>query len=339
MRALRVAIVLSVTVSFSPRYSLSTNLSQTRKTPLPNDIQEPRLSLLSLRNVRPSDGALMMRGEKCRAVILKFIDAQRKQDREWLAYELADSVVRKLKASIDPEYCDPLTISSFEGGRTLTRGGRMRKAQIVSLAHRVKADVVVVGGYSCDGDTIRADIQAMRPSTNAVSALLHFERPADRICSLEEEMAVAVAELLGHRLSGREKDSLVECPTRSAVAFEELCKGRQAPEGSYSKIQHFQKAIAADPGCAETHYLLGNAYCGIGETYRYAEWFTMAIDEYGKAAAVAPDCAKIQCALGVACMMSGRYDCARKSLERALEIAPGMKPAKSYLLRLEAMGF
>ena len=131
MRALRVAIVLSVTVSFSPRYSLSTNLSQTRKTPLPNDIQEPRLSLLSLRNVRPSDGALMMRGEKCRAVILKFIDAQRKQDREWLAYELADSVVRKLKASLDPEYCDPLTISSFEGGRTLTRGGRMRKAQIV----------------------------------------------------------------------------------------------------------------------------------------------------------------------------------------------------------------
>jgi Flp pilus assembly protein TadD len=65
----------------------------------------------------------------------------------------------------------------------------------------------------------------------------------------------------------------------------------------------------------------------------------MAIDEYGKAAAVAPSCAKIHCAMGVACMMSGRYDSARKSLERALEIDPYMKSAKSYLLRLETMGF
>lgn len=339
MRALGTALVLCVAVSFFPRCSRATNVSLPRKTPLSSDVWEPRLTLLSFGGMRSSNVALATRGEKCRAVVLKFIDARKNRDHEWLAYELADSVVRKLKAFLDLGYCDPRTIPSFEYGRAMAKASRMRKAQIVSLARRVKADVVVAGSYSCEGDKICADVQAIRPSTDAVSPLLHFERPADRICSLEEDMAAAVAELLGRRLSGREREGLVECPTLSVIAFEELCKGRQAAEGSYGKIQHFQKAIAADPACAEARYLLGNAYCGIGETYRYAEWFTMAIDEYDKAAAVAPDCAKIHCAMGVACMMSGRYDCARKSFEKALETAPDMKPAKSYLLRLEAMGY
>lgn len=339
MRALRIAIVLSVMLSFSPHDSLSTRLFPSREASLPCGVQTPRLSLLTFRNARPSECALAERGEGCCAAVLKFICAQKKQDREWLACELADSLVRKLTAFLDLEYCDPAAIPFFEDGRDMAQGGRIRKARIASLARRMKADLVVVGSYSYDGDTIRADIQAMRPSTGAVSAPLHFECSAERICYLEEEMAVSVAELLGRRLSGHEKEKLAECPTRSAVAFEEFCKGRQASEGSYSKIQHFQKAIAADPGCVEARYLLGNAYCEIGATYRYSEWFNMAIDEYGKAAAVAPNCAKIHCAMGVACMMRGRYDCARKSLERALEIEPDMKSAKGYLLRLETMGF
>ncbi|MEJ2746091.1 MAG: hypothetical protein P8123_10485 [bacterium] len=248
---------------------------------MPSDVRDPHLSLLSFKNARPPDGALAMRGEGCRAVILKFTATRKNQDREWLSYELADSAVRKLNGFLDLEYCDPHTIPSFENGRTISQEGRMRKRQIASLARRVRADVVVVGSCYCDGDTIRADIQAMRPSTHAVSAPLQFERPADQICSLEEEMAIAIADLLGYRLSERERESLEACPTRSAVAFEELCKGRQAPEGSYGKIQHFQKAIAADPNCIEARYLLGNAYCGIGTTYRYTEWFAMAIDEYG----------------------------------------------------------
>lgn len=339
MRALIISVVLSVAVSVSSHASPIAPPSLSRETPQAGRIREPRFSILSFKDARPPIGALVGRGEKCRAVILRFAGARKGQGCEWLACELADSLARKLKAFLDLEYCDPHSVPSFEGGRAMTREGGMRKAQIVSLARRLEADVVVVGIYSCDGDKIRAGVQALRPSTDTVSPPMRFERPAGDICSLEEEMAAAAAELLGRRLSEREKKGLAECPTRSAAAFEELCKGRQAPEGSYGKIQHFQKAIAADGTCAEARYLLGNAYCGIGETYRYAEWFGMAIDEYGKAAAAAPGCAKIHCAMGVACMMSGRYDCARKSLERALEIDPAMQPAKSYLLRLEAMGY
>jgi len=280
-----------------------------------------------------------MRGEKCRVVVLKFFNTQQKRDRDWIAYELADSLVRKLSAFFDMEYLDPFTVPSLKKRLTGKGGERVSKAQVASIAHRAGADVVVVGSYAFAGDTICADVQSMRPSKDEVGAPLHFESPADHIWSLEEKMAVSAAELLGVRLSDRARAQLAECPTSSGTAFEEYCKGKQAPEGSYSKIQYFQKAIEADPGCAEAHYLLGNAYCGIGMAYRYVEWFNMALDEYRKAAALAPNCAKIHCAMGVAYMMSGRYGPARKSFEMALGVDSGMKLARGYLLRLEAMGF
>ncbi len=280
-----------------------------------------------------------MMGEKCHVVILRFFNTQKTQDFEWLSRELADSIVGKLKAFFDISYCDPRTVPSSEKRLRGKQGGKMSKAQLASLAHRIGADLVVVGSYACAGDMIRVDIQAMRPSTDKVSAPFHFERPADGVCLLEKEMAAAVAELLGRRLGGVVRAQLAECPTGSRVAFEELCKGKQAPEGSYSKIRHFQKAIAADPNCAEAHYLLGNAYCNISMAYRYTEWFSMALEEYRKAAAIAPNRAEIYYAMGVACMMVGRYSSARKTLEKALEIDPGMKSAGGYLMRLERMGF
>ena len=343
MGAIGVAVLLSVVLCAPPgdtspgrfpHLSKARPSSHQREDPLEN-----HLPLLSFKNARPPANALATTGEKCRVAILKFFNAQQKKNHDWIAYELADSLVRKLKAFFDVDYLDPFTVPSFKNRFSGKKPGRVSKARIASLARRAKADVVVVGSYSFAGDTICADVQAMRPSVDLISAPLHFESPADRIWFLEEEMAASAAELLGLRLSDKERVKLAECPTSSDAAFEEYCKGKQAPEGSYSKIQHFQKAIEADPACVEAHYLLGNAYYGIGMAYRYMEWFTMALDEYRKAAALAPDCAKIHCALGVTYMVSGRYDLARKSLEKALETDPGMKLARGYLLRLERMGF
>lgn len=343
MGAIGVAVIFSIVLSAPADGASPARFSNLKETRLSSrqrgDPGENRLPLLSFKNARSSDATLVMRGEKCRVAVLKFFNTQQKSHRDWISCELADSLVRKLSVFFDMEYFDPLTIPSLKNRLAGKGEVRVSKAQIASIARRLRADLVVVGSYACAGDTICADVQAMRPSKDAVSAPLHFEGPADQICSLEEELSVSIAELLGINLSDRERAQLAECPTSSGVAFEEYCKGKQAPEGSYSKIQYFQKAIEADPGCAEARYLLGNAYCGIGMAYRYVEWFNMALDEYRKAAALAPNCAKIHCAMGVACMMSGRYGPARKSFERALEIDSGMKLARGYLLRLESMGF
>jgi len=144
--------------------------------------------------------------------------------------------------------------------------------------------------------------------------------------------------MLGVRLTDAAREQLMECPTASAAAFEEFCKGRQAPEGSHTKIQYLQRATEAAPSFAEAHYLLGNAYFGIGMTYGYVEWFNMALEEYRRAACLAPRDPRSYCAMGLIYMVNGRCDLARRSLGEALRLDPEMKLARSYLLRLESMG-
>ncbi|MDD5557205.1 MAG: tetratricopeptide repeat protein [bacterium] len=295
-------------------------------------------ALLSFRELRPHGAEIVGRGERCRVAIARFPNAGKTPEHDWLSRELAASLKRLLEDRSPHEFVLtdlPAPPPGDAAGRPGSSGGA---ARVESLARRTRSDVVIAGGYAVLGNRVEVHVRAVRPSTGEMSAPLRFEGTLDRIGELEGRLAAGVGGALGIRLSDEALGRLDECPTLSAAAFEEYCRGLQAPDGSHTKIRHFQRAIETDPSFAEARYLLGNAYAGIGMTYGYVEWYNMALEEYRHAAALEPGDARVFCAMGLVYFVNGQYELARRSLEEALRLDPEMKLARGYLHRLDAMG-
>lgn len=313
-----------------------------RPTPAPAPRAAPPdagLPLLRFRDLRAHDASLARPGEKCRVALLNFRGASARSGDEWLAVELADSLLRKLHALGGIEFVPGGELRSHK--REHPEGGAeaLDEKETARLAHRTGADIVVSGALARKGNVVTVEMEARRPSVASRPGRVRVEGRADRLCELETRMAARLAALLGVSPSDEEMERLAGCQTSSAAAFEELAKARQAPDGSHAKIRHLQKAVEADPGCVEARLMLGDAYYGIGVTYQYVEWFNMALAEYRRAAELSPGSARAYRGMGLVYMMNGRYDLARRALEKAVETDPGSKASRSALARLKGMGF
>jgi len=271
--------------------------------------------------------------------VLNFSKPDKKESRDWLSRELADSLVEKLRSSCAVDFRPADRVRTRESSLKGKPPGVMHLDEAADIARLTGADSIIVGNYQFMGNDLCVEVRSFRPDRGEEKGPVRLSGPADRIGEVEGRLAVSVAKLIGLSVNDAEREKIMASPTLNPVAFEELSKGKQDPEGSHRKIQHLQKAIQADPSCAEAHYLLGTTYYGIGMTYQYVEWYEKALEEYRKAADLAPNCAKIYCGMGLVYMLMGRYDLTRSSMERALSLDPDMKLARAYLNRLKSMGF
>lgn len=295
--------------------------------------------LISFSELRADEPARAGGSGPRRVAVIGFHNVSRKKSNAWLARELPDSLAEKLGACAHLRFLPREPLQACE--RQLARKGawRIGERDAAAIRRRIGADLLVIGRYLVRGKELVVEVKGLRDGWGDRGRAARFTGPADRVWEIEAAIAGRLAGALGVTLDDRELVKLRKTVTENALAFEELCRGRQAPEGSHRKIQHLQKAIEADPSCAEAHYLLASAYCSIGTAYQYVEWYNMALDEYRKAAALSPDSARIYCGMGMVYMMNGCYDLTRKSLERALELDPNMKVARGYLNRLRSMGY
>ncbi len=310
-----------------------------RPTPAPPAARDAAIPLLMFRGLRAHDAALSAPSEACRVAVLGFSASPRRKGDEWLAVELADSLARKLGAHPRLEFIDHALVRSFERRHAKGKAAGLDKRRLAMLAHAAGADILVSGTLARNGDALAVEIKAMRPATGAESEGVRVDGRMDRLCEVEARLAARFASLLGSPPDDAEMERIAECPTSSPEAFEELAMARQAAEGSHTRIRHLQRAVEADPGCVEARCMLGDAYYGIGMTYQYVEWFNMALAEYRKAAVVSPSCARAFEGLGVVYMRNGRYDLARRALEKAISLDPASKGARGSLARLEGMGY
>ena len=92
-----------------------------------------------------------------------------------------------------------------------------------------------------------------------------FNRRLSGIFELQEEISNEMTDRLRQTLSGDQRKRLAKPATREVEAYQEYLKGRylvnKRTAGSFATaIEHFEAAIAKDPGYAAAH-------AGLGETY------------------------------------------------------------------------
>ncbi len=291
--------------------------------------------LLRFRELQKQQPGLAKEEKKCKILIFNFYNYAKENDYDWLSIELADSLSRNLPKISGVDLAELETVKLMRYSVNWGESGKITKKQLAAIVQRTGADIITLGSYAVRGGQLLVNLELVRSSGEGLR-LPQIKGSIKRVWEVETKMAADVAKIAGLKVSSNARQRLNEYPTLSSIAFEEFCRGKQAPEGSYRKIRHLKKAIDADPNFVEAHYLLGNAYCGIAMAYRYVEWFNMALEEYRKTVALDPSYAEAHCAMGLVYMINSRYDLSRESLEKTLEIDPGMKLARNCLLRLEA---
>lgn len=176
-----------------------------------------------------------------------------------------------------------------------------------------------------------------------------FTRRLSGIFELQEEISREMTDKLRLSLTGDEKKRLAKPAARKVEAYQAYLKGRylankRSAESFAKAVEHFDAAIAADPGYAA-------AYAGLGETYALSATLGVSLvprpEQIRRARAAAARSLELDETLveghALLAFIKFRFDWdwrgAEVEFQRALELNPGHAPSRhAYAMFLGSRG-
>ena len=257
---------------------------------------------------------------------------------------------------------DPRRLGVIARLSAMTYKGTDKNLQQIS--QELKADFVLQGSLRRSASQVRISVQLASSSDGTQLWAESYDFEVGEIFDIQSELAERVATSLAIRLLPGEPDLRARAATTSTQAFEAYLQGRfywnQFNAQGYRKaIQHFEKAVAADPnyavawaGMADAHNLMAftgqvdraesfsqaksaagkslQVDSGLAEGYNslafavlYSEWdFQEAQHLFAKAVQLSPGYAMAYHWQAAVLSATGQHTQAIASMERSLELDP-----------------
>ncbi len=125
------------------------------------------------------------------------------------------------------------------------------------------------GSVQQAGDTLRITVQLIKAADGTHLWSQHYDRPMVDLFKIQDEIATAVVQALQVALTPQQQEKLVSKRTDNVAAYNEYLKGMALlPNRNVTEMreaaQHFENAIALDPGFARAYVGAANAYNLLG---------------------------------------------------------------------------
>lgn len=215
-------------------------------------------------------------------------------------------------------------------GRTSSFSFKGQDTDIQSIGAALNVAHVLEGSVRTNGDKIRITAQLIKVEDGYHLWSEVYEREADDIFAIQDEIARAVAEELKVILVSNDQNRLVEVPTKDQEAYRLYLQAnallaRRVGDNIPRSIEIYQKAIDRDPDFARAWSAMASAYA-IQPDYDYAIDLEQAAERARDAAETAialdPDLAEPYAVLGLIAFDHRDYVAAREAFERAGELDP-----------------
>ncbi|MEM7353680.1 MAG: protein kinase [Acidobacteriota bacterium] len=196
----------------------------------------------------------------------------------------------------------------------------------------------LVQGYvqgNAERIVIVARVQSAVPSVAVWDG--EIDGPPDELLDLQERLADQVIRNLPVSLSVRERQRLRENPTRSREAYRLYAQGNAAlqqvddPTSAERAVEHFERAIQADPEFSWAHAGLSQALVRRYRADRSPELLDRSVAAADRAIELDPDLAELRITRARALRTSGRLDEAITELSGVLESNPDLDEAHREL--------
>ncbi|MGH9369355.1 MAG: protein kinase domain-containing protein [Thermoanaerobaculia bacterium] len=222
-------------------------------------------------------------------------------------------------------------------GRTSSFRFRGRDVDTGEVARQLGVDTILSGSVQRAGDTVRITAELVDARTGYRLWSQRYDRKAENLFALEDEISRSIAEALRIELAGGAGRSLVAEATRDTEAHNLFLRANvlshRSDEASLEEaIRLYRQAVSRDPSFAGAWAGLANAYFWLGDAYRAPrDLLPLAKEAARKAIALDDSLAAGHLMLGIVAL-GWDYDLptARRELERALALDPGAPDAHGY---------
>ncbi len=208
---------------------------------------------------------------------------------------------------------------------------RGREVDPKAVAKELGVRAVMTGRMLQRGDDLSISLELMDAQDNRHLSGQRYQRKLAELMANQAEICLAIEQNLRLHLSGEERHQSKRQGTQNPEAYQRYLQGRyflykQARSDKERAIEHFQAAIALDPGFARAYAGLGYAYLGLG-SYSLSIPLKCEIQRKGKAAVMkALDLddrlAEAHLALGTARRLDWQWADAEREFKRAIELNP-----------------
>lgn len=182
--------------------------------------------------------------------VLPFADSSPQRDQAWLAEGIAETVLHML--------------AQVEGlhviARTSSFAYRERAADIATIGQELGVATVLEGSVQRAGDRLRVFAQLVRTDTQGQIFSKTFDRTAEDIFAIQDEIAAAVAQAL----AGTRNPVLVATERTRTEVYDLYLDGRRlwqerTTETVRRSVELLRQAVAADPNFGPAHSELATA--------------------------------------------------------------------------------
>ncbi|MCU0640177.1 MAG: hypothetical protein MUF59_09965, partial [Candidatus Krumholzibacteria bacterium] len=269
--------------------------------------------------------------------VLPFKDMSPQQDQEYFCEGIAEELLNALVQ------IEGLRVAA----RTSSEQFKGRSMDVRAIGRELGVENVLEGSVRKAGDKLRITAQLIDVENGYHLFSEKYDRAADDIFVIQDEISLAIVDRLKVRLMKGEEAKLVKRHTENEEAYRLYLQGRyfwnRRYEGGLQKgIESFQKAIEIDP-----RYAL--PYSGIADCYYDLGWFDFLApkEAFGKAKMMAlkalemdPELAEAYTSLATAFQYADwDWPVAEASFKRAISLNPNYATAHHlYSLFLAVRG-
>ena len=261
-------------------------------------------------------GSQIVRSDRPAIAVLPFVNQSGDPAQAYLSDGITEDIITELS-----RYRSLLVIarsSSFQFGGPAV--------DIAEVRRTLGVRYVVEGSVRKIGTNIRVAAQLIDTESQGHIWAERYDRPAEEIFGVQNEVASAVAATLEGRIAASAADIVRKKPTKGWSAYDYFLQGR---EWTYHNKpteaeQCFARAVALDP-----NYVHALAWRSLALTLNYAidglrdpATIELAIDSAQKALDLDDGDSWSHQAMGYACMRSGQMQLAGQHFDRAYQLNP-----------------
>ena len=200
---------------------------------------------------------------KYSVAVLPFANTNGDKNLDWLTQGIPETITNDLLSLEGIVIIERLQIRKIMDEQKLQHTGAIDETTAVSLGKLLGADILVVGAFQKQGDTIRLTARFVDVKTGGVIQTAKCTGKMDQIFDLQDQIVKDLMKNLNIELKQAEIAVLTEKPNPSLQAYQHYGQGAllQANKDYKGAVNEFEKAVQIDP-----------AYSAAQEKFKESFW-------------------------------------------------------------------